>query len=202
MKPGTRVRVNRPFRFEGVNEEILTISVQTSVRGTTETDYIPVPLYLSGLGFMLPEFDFTLPGSYLPITHPDYYRDTGHGTSIIEDEEYKLSLDEAFNLTGKYYLLPVNGGNTQVAYAMLRTKKERDERVHESLGTMFDGALLEWILLDFILRNKDNDTFITRADTIIEAPHMPSRTKLFGFVQDPITRMEFEFPLKYLKQHA
>jgi hypothetical protein len=196
IKIGSRVRVNRRFKVEAIHDDgAMTISLRGKEHGADIVDYILVPLYLNGLGFLLPEFDFTLPGSYLDANHPDYYQEGEDHTVLYKGKKYKLSLDVDFNLTGKYYLLPLDGGNTITTYSKVRTDKERQNRIEETVNESFEGDILEWVLLDVILRDKDTDEYIGRKSEVGER----SRVKYIGIVKDPITKLEFEFPMNYLK---
>lgn len=195
MKKGSLVRCRYKFIFEAVNDEdLLTIRIS---RFADEKDYIVIPLYIHGLGFQMPEFDYCLPGSYLPTGHPDYYRQSTEGYFFYANARYKLSFDPLFMFTGKYYLIPADtDGPPQPKYAILRNEQLRKEAIESSIGQQLDGELIEGRLLDFIVRDKETREYLGTGDGLKKGSD--NQTIVYGFLQDPVTGVEFEFPMNYL----
>lgn len=199
MKTGDIVRCKYPFRFESVHDEhLLTISIQTQKGDAQIKDYLTVPLYLSGIGFHLPDFDYCLPGSYLPITHPDYYRETKSGYFTFYGEQCKISFDDDFAYTGKYWLLPETGAPIAKT-AQLRSADLRQKRIDDAIGNVLDGIMIEGVILDFLIAEKETGQILSVINGKEYVPgHQIGDTKVLVFMQDPVTRVEFNFPAIYL----
>jgi len=200
MNKGDLVRCRYDFRFEAVNnEDLLTISIIRIKDDAAEKDYIIVPLYLHGLGFFPPGTDFCLPGSYLPISHPDYFRETGTGTFLYNGQDHKISFDPDFMYTGQYWLIPVHGGGPKTRFAQHRSEQLRKQRIADAVGSVLDGIMIEGIILDFLVREKSTNALIQVINgKIVTSDHQVGDSVVFAYLQDPVTRVEFQFPVKYL----
>jgi len=197
MRKGDLLRCRFKFGFASVNDkDLLTIVI---TKGETK-DYILMPLYIGGLGFMPPDFDYVLPGSYLPTTHPDFYRTEG-GKFIYNGQQCALNCDKDFMYNGKYYLMPPTG-NIITKTAMLRTEDMRNERIQESIGKEFDGELIEGIALEFLLRDSKNNELISVINASETKTVSVNSPKVVALIRDPITFVEYEFPVLYLKSKS
>lgn len=198
MKKGDIVRCRYNFTFEAVHEDILTISIPSHKNAATTKDYIPIPLYIHGLGFYPPEFDYCLPGSYLPIVHPDYYRETKNGYFLYKGEQCKISFDPDFMFTGKYWLMPDSGAPI-VKYAQLRSPELRQKRIDDAIGQVLDGIMLEGRVLDFLVREKETNELVSVINGKEFRPgHQSGDSRIFVYIQDTVTGVEFSFPVAYL----
>lgn len=199
MKKGDLVRCSKEFKFEAVNhEDLLTISVSKTQGNAQVKEYLVIPLYLHGLGFYPPDYDYCLPGSYLPITHPDYYRETKDGFFQFNGEKHKISFDPDFMYTGKYWLIPENGA-TIIKHAALRSPELRQKRIEDALGQTLDGIMIEGKILDFLVREKGSNELVQIINgKVVSSDHQVGDTSVFAFIQDPVTRVEFQFPVSYL----
>lgn len=200
MRKGDLVRCRHEFKFEAVNHEnLLTISISRNRGAAVEKDYIVIPLYLHGLGFYPPEIDYCLPGSYLPITHPDYYRETSSGTFTYNGQDHKISFDPDFMYTGQYWLIPIHGGAPVTKYAALRSKELRQKRIEDAIGQTLDGMMIEGIILEFLVREKESNQLVQVINgKVVSSDYQVGDTSVFLYIQDPVTRVEFQFPAKYL----
>lgn len=200
MKKGDLVRCKYPFKFEAVNDDcLLTISIQSSKNSVHIKDYVIVPLYLGGIGFHLPEFDYCLPGSYLPITHPDYYRETKSGYFTENGNQYKISFDPDFMYTGKYWLIDETG-LLKIKHAQLRSPELRQKRIEDAIGQTLDGIMIEGRILDFLVIEKESGELLSVINGKEYKPgYQAGDSKVLAFIQDPITRIEFTFPVAYLE---
>jgi len=195
MRKGDLLRCRFNFEFSSVNEEdLLTIMIK---RGETK-DYILIPLYISGLGFFQPQFDYVLPGSYLPPQHPDYYRTVGD-KFIYNGQQSKMSCDKEFMYNGKYYLMPETSGSVVTKTAQLRSKEHRKDMIEKSIGRIFEGELLEGIALEFLLRNQEDNSLRGVINSTEPSPVGATNPKVMALLRDPITFVEYEFPVLYLK---
>lgn len=195
MKKGDIVRCRYKFKFEAVHDnELLTVSIERTAK---EKDYILIPLFINGLGFYPPEFDYCLPGSYLPTDHPDYYRQSTDNYFFYANGRYKVSFDQDFMYTGKYYLIPADTEGAPIPkLAAKRTDELRNLAISQSIGQTLDGELIEGRLLEFIVRDKVTKEFLGTGEGLHKGSN--NETVVNGFLQDLITGVEFEFPISFL----
>lgn len=199
MQAGDRVFCKYRFKVSHYDGEMMTIAISM----VNETDYIRIPIYMSGLGFYLPEKDFCIPGSYLPINHPDYYRhEEDTDTVIYNGGLYRLSInDESFYYNGQYTLVSPNEA-TIVKYAKLRTAEAREAALDSLIGGIQDGEVIDAIVLFMYAKTYENTQLVFDKEFGLKYQfhlvHSDPVPKYYAYIQDIGTGVEFEFPLKYL----
>lgn len=197
MTAGDRVFCKHRFKVSSYDDDIMTISIRPTAE---EYDYIRIPMYISGLGFYMPERDFCIPGSYLPVDHPDYYRHIEDTDTIMYNgQQYKLSFGEDFYKNGQYILTSQVSARI-IRYARLRTAKDRRLALDSLVGSSCNGEELDAIILFMFAKHADTREFDHEFGLKYQftlAVYDP-QTKYYAYLQDVGTGVEYEFPLKYL----
>ena len=163
------------------NKECSTFTVVLGNSFITE-----IPIYIGKLGIKLPNFFFNIPGES-SNTQNDYYVAIDRNEKIYEfnNMAVKLVLDKDFDLTGKYYLIPVDRDLAVIPRtATLKSKEEIDDICSFLCDSIVEGSVIH-----------GNVVAIMSDSIILEHPKDDS----IILIQDPITRVEFLVPQKFVR---
>lgn len=189
MRIGDEGYLKYPFTVYAydLDKELLHLYVHISKIKEKE---VTLPLYISNLGLYLPEFDYCIPGDYLPLEHPDYYEvlDLKNGMKVMyEDRRCKLVMAPDFNVTGKYSIW-VEEDYCVTKKASLKGVKERQEMLEENiLNQKWDGNVIQGRIILFYLGN-ENKIF----PSYIMGPNIAESA--YTVLQDSITLVEMSIP--------
>lgn len=192
MKIGDEGYLKYPFTVYAydLDRELLHIYVHTK----TSDKELLLPLYISNLGLFLPNFDFCMPGDYLPLGHPDYYEVVSlqNGMKVLyEDRRCKLVMSPDFNITGKYSLW-IDDDYCVTKVAQIKTIEQRKDTLEEIiLNQKWDGNIIQGRIVLFYL---GTETKIF--PSYILGPNIADSA--YAVIQDSITLVEMALPVNLI----
>lgn len=159
-----------------------------------------IPIWQSNLGLYPIYMAWTVPGDYLPISHPDYYAIIKYGSSgmLVQSggEIYKLVIDKDFNYTGKYYLWGENDDAPVIVYAQKRNRDEISSTLAGMLNTTMDGKIIQGKLIHIVVQKAQGG--YVWPNQYMQELNINVDDKTFVIIKDTITNVEYPLPIKLI----
>lgn len=192
MKVGETVCLKYPFKLVtySIEEQYLLLDV---IEREDIYERLTIPMCIGALGIKTFGASYITPGDHLPITHADYYERSGDRV-VVASKLYELRLDTHFKYTGIYYL--VNGYEVLTKTAQKQTLDEIERMLEGSLDMVLEGKLLGGLVMRIIGRSATDIKFVKYVSDLANMS-MLNYTHA-AIIQDPISYVEYEVPVKLL----
>lgn len=206
FKIGQKGFIRLPFKIVDFNLQSGVLLIQLYGESGSAFHKIPIPIYLSGLGFDLPAYDWVKPrilseDEQAKPGNPHAFRCwSPHDFTSCEylGKRCTIIIPEEFRFNGQFYLQELDTDKRYTKQAFLRDNSQRASIISDMMHAKLDGSTVQGTITSLFWLTKDRAR-IRFVNSLHEyAKNDPSIVEYYAVLRDPHTDVEFDINIKWI----